>query len=102
MTRQDRDVEPMAIDEAVHRALHKLNDNEVTSHWTDAGYMPSMESFLEGDPNWAGGTTFKDKRDIEIHGDTDNVWKVIEGIGGKRGWYHANWLLYRLEYQQRS
>lgn len=78
--------------EAVHRALHKLNDNEVTSHWTDAGYMPSMESFLEGDPNWAGGTTFKDKRDIEIHGDTDNVWKVIEGIGGKRGWYHANWL----------
>ena len=78
--------------EAIHRALHKLNDNEITSHWTDAGRIPHVESPLEGDPDWAGGTIFEDKRNIEICADINNVWKIIEGIGGNRGWYHANWL----------
>lgn len=78
--------------EAIHRALQSLDDNEVISHWTDAGQMPPMESIYEGDPNWAGGTQFEDKREIEVHAKVDSVWRVISRIGGNRGWYHANWL----------
>jgi len=35
--------------------------------------IPHVESPLEGDPDWAGGTIFEDKRNIEICADINNV-----------------------------
>ncbi len=84
--------EVLSPSESIRRALNKLDDNEIKSHWTDAGTMPPMESIYEGDPDWAGGTVFEDKREIVPHSDVEKAWKVIEGIGGKHGWYHANGL----------
>lgn len=45
-----------------------------------------------GDPSWAGGTVFTDRRVLETEATPAQIWKTLASIGGKNGWYHANWL----------
>ncbi len=78
--------------EAIHLALERFKQDQVISHWTDAGRIPPFEGIYEGDPNWSGGTVFKDQRKITVDASVENLWRVISRIGGKTGWYHANWL----------
>jgi ligand-binding SRPBCC domain-containing protein len=45
-----------------------------------------------GDPDWAGGTVFRDPRSVRIRAGLDEAWRPIVRIGGKTGWYYADWL----------
>lgn len=45
-----------------------------------------------GDPKWAGGTIFRDRRCIRLRANLDDSWLPVVQIGGKNGWYYANWL----------
>lgn len=78
--------------EAIKKALHKFASNEVVSHWSDAGKLPPFEWSYEGDPEWSGGTLFKDFRKIEINAKPEKLWDQIKLIGGENGWFHADWL----------
>ncbi|MCC3266179.1 SDR family oxidoreductase [Arthrobacter gengyunqii] len=74
--------------EAVKRALGKEMRGEVETTW--AGASPSADdasSPLPSDPNWAGQTVYVDSRQRRSSVAPEHVWKVIEGIGGKNGWY---------------
>ena len=74
--------------EAVKRALGKEKRGEVETTW--AGASPSADeasSPLPSDPNWAGQTVYVDSRQRHSSVAPEHVWKVIEGIGGKNGWY---------------
>ncbi|MEM1177501.1 MAG: SDR family oxidoreductase [Acidobacteriota bacterium] len=75
----------MGIREAIQRALGKIENSDVETSWSDAGAMP-------GDPNWAGGTTFVDRRDRLIHADPARVVWAVCRIGGGNGWYAADYL----------
>jgi uncharacterized protein YbjT (DUF2867 family) len=69
---------------AVALALGKERDGQVETTWANAGADADP---LPSDPDWAGHTVFVDER--TFHGDVDpaRVWTVIEGIGGRNGWY---------------
>ncbi|MDH4007823.1 MAG: DUF2867 domain-containing protein, partial [Desulfuromonadales bacterium] len=42
--------------------------------------------------DWAGGTIFKDDRRMLVKGTAEKLWPAVMGIGGKTGWYYADWL----------
>ena len=69
---------------AVALALGKERDGQVETTWASAGADADP---LPSDPDWAGHTVFVDER--TFHGDVDpaHVWTIIEGIGGRNGWY---------------
>jgi hypothetical protein len=35
---------------------------------------------------------FKDRRLIQVDGSLEDLWQAIVRIGGKNGWYYADWL----------
>jgi uncharacterized protein YbjT (DUF2867 family) len=69
---------------AVALALGKERDGQVETTWANAGVDADP---LPSDPDWAGHKVYTDER--TFHGDVDpaHVWTVIEGIGGRNGWY---------------
>ncbi|HEY1158616.1 MAG TPA: SDR family oxidoreductase, partial [Arthrobacter sp.] len=69
---------------AVALALGKERDGQVETTWANAG---ADSDPLPSDPDWAGHKVYIDER--TFHGDVDpaHVWTIIEGIGGRNGWY---------------
>ncbi len=78
--------------EAIRQALEEMKSPLSESSWTDAGEIPPAFWSQEGDPSWAGGTIFRDQRKILVKAPPSEVWPVIRRIGGRKGWYHADWL----------
>lgn len=70
----------LGVREAIHRAKVKIDRHAVETHWSVAGPVP-------GDPVWAGGTVFTDKRVVDIAADPANVYAAVCRIGGGNGWY---------------
>lgn len=75
----------LTIRAAMDDALAKVNAGTVETAWSDAGVLP-------GDPSWAGGTEFVDRREIETPATVDVVWRAVCLLGGTRGYYAADWL----------
>jgi uncharacterized protein YbjT (DUF2867 family) len=73
------------VAEAVANALGKLETGDIETRWSDAGVIP-------GDPDWAGGTVFKDPRMIAIDAPPSAVFRAVCRVGGGHGWYSADWL----------
>ena len=71
--------------EAIRRALGNTENRAVETSWSDAGPMP-------GDPDWAGGTTFVDRRERIIDASPSRVFWAVCRIGGGNGWYAADYL----------
>ena len=70
----------LGVREAIHRAKVKIDQREVETHWSVAGPVP-------GDPAWAGGTVFTDRRVVDIEADAASVYAAVCRIGGGNGWY---------------
>lgn len=73
--------------EAVRLALARERRGEVTTTWASASGGVSADP-LPSDPPWSGATVRVDARsrtapDLE----PADVWPVVEGIGGRNGWY---------------
>ena len=77
--------ELLTVREAIRAALHKVTENQVETNWSMAGPIP-------GDPDWAGGTVFRDEREIDIEAPDWAVFRAVCRVGGGHGWYAANWL----------
>jgi uncharacterized protein YbjT (DUF2867 family) len=75
----------MSVRQAIHAALTQTLDSDVETSWSMAGAMP-------GDPDWAGGTVFRDARQIVVDAPAWAVYRAVCMLGGKHGWYAANWL----------
>lgn len=84
--------ELLSCRDAIRLALERLKHDAVPSRWTDAGKIPPVEALYEGDPGWAGGTLFEDRRSCPVKASAVDVWCVIARIGGENGWYFADWL----------
>jgi uncharacterized protein YbjT (DUF2867 family) len=72
---------------AVSLALGKMRDGEVETTWASASGTGASADPLPSDPDWAGYKVFMDERTRECEADAACLWQVIEGIGGKTGWY---------------
>tara|TARA_R110002073_G_scaffold118918_1_gene258650 strand:+ start:549692 stop:551053 length:1362 start_codon:yes stop_codon:yes gene_type:complete len=75
----------LSIREAMDAAITRVELNDVETSWSDAGV-------IAGDPDWAGGTVFVDRRTISIEADPDSVWQAVCTLGGDSGYFGFDWL----------
>ena len=76
---------------AVQLALTKIKDARVETRWTDASVPGTPSEPLPTDPDWAGGTLYRDVRIVHSPDPIDEVWKRVESIGGDNGYSLATW-----------
>jgi uncharacterized protein YbjT (DUF2867 family) len=75
------------FDRAVELALRRIKDADVATRWSNASVLGAPSDPLPSDPDWAGGSLYTDERTRETTASVESLWRVIEGIGGERGWY---------------
>lgn len=83
---------------ACRRALARQKSGKLDVTWDDdvlTAQATNPADPLPSDPAWAGHTVFTDTRERAGDAPVEAVWRVIETIGGDRGWYSAP-LLWRL------
>ena len=84
---------PLTYREAVAAALGNVRSGTVDTTWSSAeigGRQPADP--MPTDPDWSGGTVLADRRDRHVDAPPAVVYAVLNGIGGKRGWYWGDWL----------
>lgn len=72
---------------AVRLALQRERDGEVETSWRDSAVEGAPSDPLPSDPDWAGTLVYTDVRERRTAAAPADLWKVIEGVGGKNGWY---------------
>ncbi|MBK8515391.1 MAG: SDR family oxidoreductase [Saprospiraceae bacterium] len=84
-------ITPLGYSETVKRAFSKIENNTILSSWKDAyvssGINISINDFISVPTHGC----FLDKRENKIS-DREISIRKIWSIGGKKGWYYANWL----------
>lgn len=75
----------LTVREAIQAALRKFTIHQVETSWQMAGPIP-------GDPDWAGGTVFRDTRQVTIQAPAQAAFRAVCRVGGGHGWYAADWL----------
>ena len=82
-------IDPVDYDTAVQTALEKLAVSEVETRWTDA----LVSSLGEQEPVQL--TTLEgliiEHRQLDILASRDDVFRVVSGLGGERGWLFFDW-----------
>jgi uncharacterized protein YbjT (DUF2867 family) len=77
--------ELLSVREAMRAALSTMAEHRVETNWSMAGPIP-------GDPDWAGGTLFRDERQLAVEAPDWAVFRAVCHVGGGHGWYAADWL----------
>jgi uncharacterized protein YbjT (DUF2867 family) len=77
----------VGFDEAVRLALARVRDASVDTRWSEATYPGTSAQPWPGDPEWSGGSLYQDVRVRFVAAPPEQVWRVLDGIGGERGWY---------------
>lgn len=72
---------------AVELALVKIERGEVETTWAGSSAVQTPSDPLPSDPDWTGGTVFTDTRVQKTDASPEELWDVIQGIGGENGWY---------------
>lgn len=75
----------LSVREAIRAALSQVTAGQVETSWSMAGPMP-------GDPDWSGGTVFRDAREVAIDAPPSAAFRAVCRLGGQRGWHAANLL----------
>lgn len=72
---------------SVRLALAKMDASEVETTWQNSSVLGAPSDPLPSDPEWAGRTVFTDYKERHADATPENLWAVVEGIGGANGWY---------------
>lgn len=75
----------LTVREAIVEALGRVATARVETAWSDAGP-------IAGDPDWAGGKVFVDRRTAQVAAPAEHVFQAFCRIGGENGYYAADWL----------
>ncbi len=78
---------PIAFDQALRLALQRIQEARVDTRWSSAAVPGAPSDPLPTDPDWSGGSLYRDERELTVPAPPDALWRVIEGIGGENGWY---------------
>jgi hypothetical protein len=71
--------------------LVKIKDARVETRWSDASLPGTPSEPLPTDPDWAGGSLYRDVRIVRGVDPVDVVWARVESIGGDNGYSTASW-----------
>lgn len=77
----------IGFDLAVRLALQRVRSQDVVTRWSSASVAGAPSDPLPDDPGWAGGSLYVDERRVEVEASPAALWRVIEAVGGERGWY---------------
>lgn len=77
---------------AVEYALNRVRNQDVQTRWSSASTPGAPSAPLPTDPDWSGGTLYVDLRERSTTADPEDLWKIIEGIGGSNGYYSTPFL----------
>ncbi|WP_182113481.1 SDR family oxidoreductase [Actinotalea sp. JY-7876] len=77
----------VGFDDAVRLALAKIQDADVATRWSSASVPGAPSGPLPSDPDWAGGSLYRDERRTHVDAPAEVVWEVLQEVGGERGWY---------------
>ncbi|GIU86442.1 MAG: NAD(P)-dependent oxidoreductase [Acidimicrobiia bacterium] len=80
--------EPLAYRRAVQLALRRVEDLAIATRWTDADWTPADP--MPTDAAWAGGTVLEDEQVVTVAAPPAEVFRVVSGLGGERGWLVAD------------
>jgi len=75
----------LSIRQAMDAAISREETGAVETAWSDAGVMP-------GDPAWAGGAVFVDRRQATALASSQTAWAAVCSLGREHGYFAANWL----------
>ncbi|HTW20525.1 MAG TPA: SDR family oxidoreductase [Mycobacteriales bacterium] len=78
---------PIGVDSALRLALQRVRDAAVETRWSSAQWSGAPSDSLPSDPSWAGGSLYVDDRTVEVAAPAQQLWQVIESVGGENGWY---------------
>ncbi len=81
----------IGFERAVRLALTRIREADVTTRWSSAGLPGVPSDPLPSDPDWAGGSLYVDERRTTVDASPAALWRVLEAVGGERGWY--SWTL---------
>jgi hypothetical protein len=79
------------FDRAVKLALVKIKEANVQTRWSDASSPGTPSEPLPTDPDWAGGTLYKDIRIAHTEDSVEQVFSRVLAIGGDNGYSTASW-----------
>lgn len=82
---------PISYEQALERALVKINNNNVISSWKDSLISGRLGSDISKYYKVPKKNCFIDRRKKEIFNKNHTIEKIWS-IGGETGWYYANWL----------
>lgn len=77
----------VGFDDAVRLALRRIQEADVATRWTSASHPGAPSDPLPTDPDWAGGSLYRDERRTRVDAPPQDVWEVMRAVGGERGWY---------------
>jgi uncharacterized protein YbjT (DUF2867 family) len=81
----------ISYEEAIRNAFDKIEQQQVISSWNDALSSHKLNEGLSHLVEIPTYGCFKDSRVINLSSDTQTLIKIWS-IGGKNGWYYANFL----------
>ena len=79
------------FEKAVDLALMRVREAQVSTRWSSASIPGIPSEPLPSDPEWSGGTLYKDIRIKEINSSPEKVWQSVESIGGNNGYFSFDW-----------
>ncbi len=82
-------IQPMTLKEAIAEAIHAEDKEIVETKWSDAVSSSGNSSKVD---SLRFGRRIIDCRQIQSGLPINDVFGPIRLIGGKRGWYYANWI----------
>ncbi len=77
----------VGFDDAVRLALARIREADVVTRWSNATVPDAPSDPLPSDPAWARGSLYVDERVTAVNASREQLWAVIERIGGENGWY---------------
>ena len=77
----------LPVDRAIALAMQHAREGAVSTRWSSDATRGAPCDPLPSDPSWAGGSLYVDARISAVRASRAALWRVIEGIGGKTGWY---------------
>ena len=83
------EIQPIAYEKAVALALDRLQVGDIESAWSDAlvtsrGDAPPVVLAHEQG-------MIVERRQLTVAASAEKIFGVVSGMGGKRGWFYANW-----------
>lgn len=85
----DFSIKPLSMKEAIRRAIQEEDQRYGRTRWCDAISSSGLSQSYGGAKF---GSRVVDDHVIRVKGKAQDVFRPIQEIGGKRGWYYADWL----------